>query len=75
LNPSKDGDSPTALGSLGQGLTTLAGKIKSNHQPNTTVPAKPCPEVKYLHVFLNTLEETKGLSLEIPFKAAQPEDG
>jgi len=26
LNPSRDGDSTTALGSLGQGLTTLAGK-------------------------------------------------
>ena len=27
--------------------------IRSNHQPNTTVPAKPCPEVPHLHVFLN----------------------
>ena len=26
LNPSRDGDSPTALGSLGQGLTTLQAK-------------------------------------------------
>ena len=25
--------------------------IKPNHQPNTTTPAKPCPEVPYLHVF------------------------
>jgi len=25
--------------------------IKSNHQPNTTVPAKPYPEVPYLRVF------------------------
>jgi len=25
--------------------------IKSNHQPNTTMPAKPCPEVPYLHIF------------------------
>jgi len=25
--------------------------IKSNHQPNTTMPAKPCPEVPHLHVF------------------------
>jgi len=24
---------------------------KSNHQPNTTTPAKPCPEVPHLHVF------------------------
>ena len=26
LNPSRDGDSPTALGSLGQGLATLSVK-------------------------------------------------
>ena len=25
--------------------------IKSNHQPITTMPAKPCPEVPHLHVF------------------------
>jgi len=25
--------------------------IKSNHQPNTTMPTKPCPEVPHLHVF------------------------
>ena len=25
--------------------------IKSNHLPNTTMPAKPCPQVQYLHVF------------------------
>jgi len=25
--------------------------IKSNYQPNTTMPAKLCPEVPYLHVF------------------------
>jgi len=25
--------------------------IKSNHQSNTTMPAKPCPEVPRLHVF------------------------
>jgi len=25
--------------------------MKSNHQPNTTLPTKPCPEVPYLHVF------------------------
>jgi len=25
--------------------------IKSSHQPNTTMPAKPYPEVQYLHVF------------------------
>ena len=25
--------------------------IKSNHQPNTTMPAKPCPEVSHPHVF------------------------
>jgi len=25
--------------------------IKSNRQPNTTMPAKPCPEVPHLHVF------------------------
>jgi len=24
---------------------------KSNHQPNTTMPAKPCPEVQYLRAF------------------------
>ena len=28
--------------------------IKSNHQPNTTMPTKPCPEVPYLNVFFNT---------------------
>ena len=26
-------------------------KIKSNYQPITTVPAKPCPKVPYLRVF------------------------
>ena len=25
--------------------------MKSNRQPNTTMPVKPCPEVSYLHVF------------------------
>ena len=25
--------------------------IKSNRQPNTTTPAKPCPEVPHLHMF------------------------
>jgi len=25
--------------------------IKSNSQPNTTMPAKLCPEVPHLHVF------------------------
>jgi len=25
--------------------------IKSNHQPNTTMPAKPSPKVPHLHVF------------------------
>jgi len=25
--------------------------IKSNRHPNTTMPAKPCPEVPHLHVF------------------------
>ena len=29
-------------------------KIKSNHQPSATVPAKPCPEVQYLRVFWTT---------------------
>ena len=24
--------------------------IKSNHPPNTLMPAKPCPEVPHLHV-------------------------
>jgi len=24
--------------------------IKSNHPPNTTMPAKPCPQVPHLHV-------------------------
>ena len=24
--------------------------IKSNHQPNTTMPAKPCPKEPHLHV-------------------------
>jgi len=24
---------------------------KSNHQPNTPMPAKPCPELPYLRVF------------------------
>ena len=26
--------------------------IESNHQHNTTMSAKPCPEVPYLHIFL-----------------------
>ena len=26
--------------------------MKSNRLPNTTVPAKPCPEVPHLHGFL-----------------------
>jgi len=25
--------------------------IKSNHQPNTTMPAKPCPQGRHLHIF------------------------
>ena len=25
--------------------------IKSNHQPNTTVPTKPCPELPHLYIF------------------------
>jgi len=25
--------------------------IKSNHLTNTTMPAKPCPEVPHLHIF------------------------
>jgi len=25
--------------------------IKSNHPPNTAMPAKPCPEVPHLHIF------------------------
>jgi len=29
--------------------------IKSNCQPITTMSAKPCPEVPYLHLFLNTI--------------------
>ena len=28
--------------------------IKSNHQPNTSMPTKPYLEVPHLHVFLNT---------------------
>jgi len=28
---------------------------KSNRQPNTTMPAKSCPEVPYLHVFWTPL--------------------
>jgi len=28
--------------------------MKSKGQPNTTMTAKPCPEVPHLHVFLNT---------------------
>jgi len=26
-------------------------KIKSNRHPNTTMPAKPCPQVPHLHGF------------------------
>jgi len=29
--------------------------IKSNRQPNTTIPTKPCPEVPHLHFFLTPL--------------------
>jgi len=25
--------------------------IQPNHHPNTTMPAKPCPEVSHLYVF------------------------
>jgi len=25
--------------------------IKSNHHPNTSMPAKPCPQVPHLHIF------------------------
>ena len=25
--------------------------MKSNHQPNTIIPTKPCPEVPFIHVF------------------------
>jgi len=28
--------------------------VKSKHQLNATMPAKPRPEVPHLHVFLNT---------------------
>jgi len=28
--------------------------IKSNDQPNTTMSAKPCPEVQYLHIILTS---------------------
>jgi len=30
--------------------------IQSNRQPNPTMPAKPCPEVSYLHVFFERLQ-------------------
>jgi len=32
-------------------LEKISKIIKSNHQPNTTMPTKPCPEVPYLHGF------------------------
>ena len=32
-------------------LDKTSKSIKSNRHPNTTVPAKPCPEVPYLGVF------------------------
>jgi len=35
-------------------LEKISKIMKSNHQPNTTMPTKQCPEVPYLHVFLNT---------------------
>jgi len=31
--------------------------MKSNRQPNTTVPAKLFPEVSYPHIFLNTSKD------------------
>jgi len=32
-------------------LEKMSKIIKSNRQPNTTMPAKPCPEEPHLHVF------------------------
>ena len=32
-------------------LEKISKVINSNHQPNTTMPAKPCPEVPHLNVF------------------------
>jgi len=37
--------------------------IKSNHQSITTMPAKPCPEVPYLQVFLNTSRDGDSISI------------
>ena len=57
--------------------------VKSNRQPNTTRPAKPCPEVPHLHVFwtppgmvtppipwweaLESTEESESWSINSPF--------
>jgi len=35
-------------------LEKISKIIKYNCQPNTTMAAKSCPGVPYLHVFLNT---------------------
>jgi len=35
-------------------LEKISKIIKSNCQPNTTMPTKPCPKVPHLHIFLNT---------------------
>ena len=35
-------------------LEKTSGIRRSNHQPNTTMHAKTCPEVSYLHIFLST---------------------
>ena len=32
-------------------LENISKTTKSSHQPNTTMPAKPYPEVPHLHVF------------------------
>ena len=32
-------------------LEKTSQAIKSNHDPNTTMPAKPCPQVPHLQVF------------------------
>jgi len=37
-----------------QRLEKTSKIITSNRHPNTTMPAKPCPQVPHLHVFLNS---------------------
>jgi len=45
-------------------LEKTSESMKSNHQPNPRMPAKPCPEVPYLHVFEAGACQRQGCSVD-----------